>query len=347
MADDIEALDDLIVRVRRARDRGAQWVVDHVAADGEPVGANKRNGWGRVPWALAVCGRADVGSAVLGWAERNALADDGFFRDGSTGGGARLGSYPLAHFALGAWLLDRYDLALRCMGALRKIQDPATGGIAIDFPGGSKDQRFDLLCTAQVGLSAVVTGQHDVAENVYRWIRDLVALQPEPNAKLYNMRDGAALLTDPPPPYAWAAITDFSKPRQTYYMPGMSAVFLAGYGLQHNDGEALRLGHRLLQLNINGTPAQFDDPQQVQICKFGWGAAALQCADPSVDYAPWLMRMGEWFIARQSPDGAWTPSSFATPEPDDIDRLIKTAEHAMEVNALLSALATMRARLAA
>ena len=131
-------------RFRAARDHAVAWLLDHIDSDGRPVGAKTQNGWGRVPWALAVSGESAAGHAVVAWAERHALDADGRFRAGPFGGADRFGSYPLVHFAIGAWLLERYDVSLRCMDAIRALQDPATGGIPVDPPGGA--WRTAMIC---------------------------------------------------------------------------------------------------------------------------------------------------------------------------------------------------------
>ena len=333
-----------IVRFKAARDRGVAWLLAHIGDDGRPVGADLQNGWGRVPWALAVAGEGAAGHAVLAWAQREAIAASGHFRAGPFGGADRFGTYPLSHFAIGAWLLERYDLALGAMRAIRALQDPATGGIPVDPPGGIHAGRHDLLSTAQAGVAALMTGQNDIADRVYRWIGDLMTQQPDFPTRFHTVRDGAVLLTAPEPDFAWLAVTDFTQPRQSYYTPGMAAVFLAGYAMQRGEREALALGHRLLAANIGGTSAQFDDLESVQACKFAWGAAALQSADPGADYRAHLLRMGDWFIARQSDDGAWTPSRFMAPQPSAVQKLIKTAEHVMEIDAVIRALGHLGGR---
>ncbi|MCK9541398.1 MAG: hypothetical protein M0R03_05135 [Novosphingobium sp.] len=339
-----KTLKSATARFRAARDRGVAWLLDHIASDGRPVGADTQNGWGRVPWALAVSGESAAGHAVLAWAEREALDGSGHFRAGPYGGGDRFGSYPLSHFAIGAWLLERYDVALKCMGAIRALQDSSTGGVPVDPPGGQWAHRHDLLSTAQAGVAALFSGQEDIIDGVHRWIVDLVGQQPDFPGRFHTARDGAELLVEPEPDFVWLSITDFTQPRQSYYTTGMAAVFLAGYAMRRGDTAALALGHRLLSANIGGTSAQFDDLESVQACKFAWGAAAMQTADPEADYRDHLLRMGDWFIARQSPDGAWTPSRFATPQPGDVHKLIKTAEHVMEINAVIAALGHLAGR---
>lgn len=344
-AADIEAA---IIRVKAARDRGVCWLLEHTAPDGCPVGAAERNGWGRLPWALAITGESETAARVIAWADRDQLAPDGNFAPGVAFGAGRFGAYPLAHFAIGAWLAERFDVALRTMNALRAWQDSVTGGFPIAPPTDGATDVCDLLSTAQVGLAAVITGQDDVADLCWRWVADLVAQQPDDSgSRFFTFRRGNELLVEPDKTLEWLAITDFGKPRQTYYTPGMAAVFLAAYAARRRLAEPLALARQLLRFNLEGTTEQFTDAASVQACKFGWGAAAVLVADPESDLLSHVLRMGDWFIGNQHEDGAWAPSAFLVPVPTDIDKLVKTAEHVMEVNAVLAALGTARGRLAA
>jgi hypothetical protein len=339
-------LEALIGRVRASRNAGVRWLLDHTTPSGEPVGAGERNGWGRLPWAFAVAGESEAAARVIAWAERGQLAEDGNFAAGPAFGAGRFGSYPLAHFAIGAWLAERLETSLQAMEALRHWQDPDTGGLPIAPPADRATDLYDLLSTAQVGLAAVITGQDDIAEGAYRWVADLVAQQPaDAGTRFYTFRKGAELVTEPDKGLEWLAITDFAKPRQTFYTPGMAAVFLTAHAARHGLDEPIETARRLLQFNIQGCEEQFSDPDSVQICKFGWGAAAMLVADPEGDWLPHVARMGDWFIRQQSDDGSWSLSRFLQPEPTPIDRLVKTAEHVMEVNAVLAALGTARARM--
>jgi hypothetical protein len=329
---------ELTSRMRDSRARATRWLLDHVDDDGTPVGAADRNGWARVPWALAMVGEREAGAAVLSWAERNALDDEFDFREGP----ARpefVPVYPLAHLAYGAWLLERYDTALGIMGRLRKYQNPETGGATPGPPSPGAKQ--DVICTAQLGVTALVMGQHDVAEGVFEWLSRLFEAQPELPERLYLAWDDG-LVTDIAPDAAFMSVVDFTKEKQAYFNPGMAAVFLAGYAMQNADDRALELGRRFLQLNIDGTPRQFDDLDSVQICKFGWGAAAMLQVERTNTYLDDVVRMAEWFIERQAEDGTWAPSTFMAPEPDDVDKLVKTAEHLMELTVISTALASRK-----
>ena len=332
---------DASARARAARDRAAGWLLDHVGTDGEPTGANLANGWSRIPWTLALAGHGDAGCAVLAWAERDALEANGAFRPGPAAGSGRFGGYTLGHLAVGAWRLEHFGLATRLLDRLAGLQDRETGGILMDRTGGS--QLADLLCTAQAGIAAIAAGRTDIADPVRAWIGDLYAGQTALPARLYNFRNGADLATTPEPGLEWLMVTDFSVPRQSYFYPGIAAAFLAQFASWRSDASSLELARKFLRLNIEGSSAQFDDPGSVQVCKFGWGLAAAHLVSPEPEDGDWMVRMVDWFIAHQSADGSWAPSAFLSPEPNVTERMAKTAEHGMEIDALAAALGKLGA----
>jgi hypothetical protein len=236
----------LCARLRASRDRGVTWLTQRIGDDGKPAGADERAGWGRVPWALALSGEADLASAVLTWAERHAIDSDGGLRAGPARGDGLMTAYPLAHLAIGAWLTERYDISLAIMRKLVTLQHPVTGGIGSGFfgPGGAEIQ--DLLITAQVGIAALVTRQDALAARICQWVKSLYADQPALPDKLFTMREGAALLTTLAPPLGWLGMIDFRLERQSFYNPGIAAAFLAGWAMQRADADARSLGASVL-----------------------------------------------------------------------------------------------------
>jgi len=217
-----DALRAALARLLRSRELALGWLLNHVGSDGKPAGAELGNGWSRLPWTFALSGNTGAASAVLAWADREALRPDGQFRPGPAYGSGRFGAYPLGHFAMGAWLSERYDIGRRVLGALRSMQDKSTGGFPIDPPGGTAAHICDLLPTAQAGAAALLAGREDIVEGVYRWIVELFASQAELPRRLFNGRAGAALVTEVPSGLEWMLVTDFRKPRQSFYRRGVS-----------------------------------------------------------------------------------------------------------------------------
>jgi hypothetical protein len=327
-----------LARLKEARLRAVAWLSDRVGDDGCPEGADIANSWWRAPWALCVGGAPDVAAAIIGWAEREALTDDGDLREGPFGGGGT-GSpvYHLSPIAIASWLLARYDTARQVNSRLEHFQDPESGG-AYELRDFAADPLQSMLKTGQLGISALVTGRRDMAEGVNRWLARTYEAQPELPARLYTGWRNDALVTDVPGHDRFSGVVEFATERQAYFNPGIAGAFLAGHAQQTGDAAALRRGQDYLALTAQGTQAQFDDTQSVQICKFGWGAAAMLSAAPDSGQLPWVVRMGEWFVRRQRPDGAWAPSAFMTPEPGLLDLFWKTSEHLMELSYIETAL---------
>jgi hypothetical protein len=321
-----------------ARDAGVAWLVERVADDGSPAGHSERNSWWRAPWALCIGGATDAAAAMMGWAEREALTEDGTLRPGPTdspGAGSQV--YYLSPLAIASWLLGRYDTAGTIMGELARHQDPVSGG-AYEYRDFRADPLQDTLKTSQLGISALVTGRTDLADGVARWLRENLIEQPDLPRKLFTSRRNGALVSDFPEREAFARVVDFHGAHQAYFQPGIAAAFLAGYSQQTGDRPALDLAHRYLELNQAGGDIQFNDPTSVQICKFGWGAAATYAADPRPELRLWVERMGAWFVDRQSADGSWAPSAYSAPNPGLLDHYWKTAEHVMELSYITTAL---------
>jgi hypothetical protein len=223
------------------------------------------------------------------------------------------------------------------MAYLRAQQDPAKGGLPMVL-AAEGEPVYDMLSTAQVGLSALVVGDRETADGCARWVRRLAEQSAQSGLVFHACMQGERLWTEPDPAFAWSSVVDFAQPRQAYYSPGMGAVFLARYAARTGCEASLAAARRLLEFNIRGNPAQFDDLESVQACKFGWAVAEMALVEPEGGWQRWVSRMTQWFIERQSPEGSWGPSHFADPNPSIADRLVKTSEHLMELGVCMAAL---------
>ena len=156
--------------------------------------------------------------------------------------------------------------------------------------------------------------------------------------RAFPCRVGAELLTTNDGSHAeWDVITDFHRPFQQFYNPGIAAAFLGRYFAHESDTRALRIAKAYLDLTVQGAALQFDYNVNSQACKFGWGAAVLLDVDASDAYAEHGLQMARWFVDSQYDDGHWKPSGFLVADPDYSDNMPKTAEHVLHVVTLISA----------
>lgn len=340
---DVVLLSDTANRLKTTQDRAAKWLMENTN-NGKPTDADSDVGWSRVIWALALSGQLESAGQVMQWAESHRQFDkEGNFS--LIGPSVKIGTYYwLAHYPIGAMMLGRYDLVERTMQKLADVQDEYGGYEFVTIEG---KKYADLLSTAQVGYTAVICGNEKIAHSAYKWVMRLLDMQERLNeGVMYTFCIGDKLVTDIPDGLEFLAKVDMKKPRQAYFNPGIAAVFLIAYGQKFNKPEVIETAERLLELNRNGTDEQFKDNGSVQICKYGWGVAALIMSDAE-RYRCWqkeLCKMAKWFSDMQQEDGSWVPSRFLVENPSTVQRMSKTAEHLMEINYMMIALGCLKSQ---
>jgi hypothetical protein len=331
----------LIERLRGVRERGREWLLSKVAADGEPAAARVRNGYYRMPWVLAVLGERETAARVMSWIEREALTASGDLRAGIPREAftERWATYPHSLLAEGAWSLERFDTALALVEMLAlDFQDPETGGAYMERPEERTGRQF-IFPTAQMGLAALTVGRRDVADAAFGWFERLWAAQPELPHVLYSSWGPDGLRTVADRDDEFISVVDFRRPRQAFYNPGIAAAFLTRYFMVTREPRARELATSMLALNAGGTEDQWNHWESMQICKFGWGSAWAAEVDPDGDHRRAILRMAQWYVDSQREDGSWVPSGFLYPEPNDSHAIEKTAEHTLWVCFMLASLA--------
>lgn len=328
--------------LRSILDKAIAWLLARIAPDGTPAFADEHHGYYRLPWTLAFVGQRESAAAVMAWIERNTLTDDGDLRDGIprqawTTGAA---TYPLSIIAQGAWVTERYGTAIAVMETLRtKFQHASTGGAFWERPEARTTGYQVAFPTAQLGLTALTTGQTDMADAAFAWYHRLLDSQPELPTRLYPIWGPQGLVTDPPDDLRFNGVVDFSKPLQAFHNPGIGAAFLARYASRTNTTEAHDMARNLLTLNRTATPEQYNHRESTSVCKFGWGAAMLLDLDPEAQLVADVVRMTQWYADSQNSDGSWVHRTPSRPNPTEAHIMEKTVEHAQWVAMMLSSLA--------
>jgi hypothetical protein len=331
-----------IEKARAARESGLSWIMSRIDASGKPQ-CDPAFAY-RLPWTLAVSGQREAAAAVLAWAGREVLTADGDMAPGPlrVKFTPMAASYPLAILAIGAWHLDRYDLANKIMDSLAGYQNQSSGGAYSQTPEARGSQPLeDLYPTAQLGLAGLCTGRPNVAAGAYRWITNLWASQPDLPDRLFTQICRGQLVTEAGNDAMdrFYMVTDLGAARQAFYNPGIAAAFLGRYHLAIGDEEPLAAARQFLSLSAHGSAAQFDYQESRQICKFGWGSAVLTEADPgNAAYEAYTLRMTQWFVESQEPDGRWHNSPFLDPAPTDDGDMAVTAEFVLHLTTIMTAL---------
>jgi hypothetical protein len=243
--------------------------------------------------------------------------------------------YPLALLAGGAHLRRRHDISYPAFDFLLTRQNPESGGFySASGPIGA-DAEEEMLSTAQAGLTCLLMGNLGAAQHTAAWLQRLWDLQPELPQRLYcRCSSAAGLITDFPPSRAFLYVMEAQGLWQPYFLPGIAAAFLGRLFMATGEEGYLRLARQYQDFSMNATDRQFDS---AQVCKSGWGSAVLYEATGEPLYREWTLRLGDWFVEVQLPDGHWEGTKHLAPNPTLRDNIKITAEFVMHLDTIIHA----------
>jgi hypothetical protein len=324
-----------------ARRAGVEYLLRHLNDDGSIGPVEQGIFYYRVPWVLAISGETVAAMRLTAWIERHMLTDDGEFAGTASPdeySRRQANTYAETCLAYGAHLLRRFDVADRAMRFALRFQDPETGGVYMDRERLGPDDPQLLYLTCQFGMSALVTGHQAAAVAAGEWLARLWDAQPELPDRLYTIytRDGGLATEVPDGADRRHYVNESQNVREMHYNGGIAAAFLSRLYLATHDPRWLSLARHYQAFSMNSTERQFE---VMQVCKSGWGGALLYLITGEPLYRDWTMKMGDWFVANQHPDGHWENSKYIVPDAPLRSNLGTTAEFINHVDCIAGALA--------
>ncbi len=326
-----------------ARRRGADWLLALQNPDGSL--GNPEEGWKyyRALWTFAAMGEVEAGHAMAGWIRRNLLVP----ASASTDGVARIDGplrvwkdawgYRDSALIIGAQMLHQYDLGVGLLPALVADLDTISGSVANDhLDDGSLSDEGDIPYTCGVGFAAISCGDLVSARRVAGFLQRIYDAQTELPGSFYcfwsRTRQAPIWRTDPD--FQLRMVVDNAVDRsQRWTIGGISAGFLCRLYLADPRPEYLELARRYMAFSMAATQAQFKYPA---VCKSSWGSSLMYQVTGEHQYLDWTLRMGDWYVDTQEPDGRWHPLVEGT----QADVIEVTLEFVMHLDTLIGALAS-------
>lgn len=332
-------LSDTLARYRTAQRKAIAWLLAQVNNDGSIGDAQRDTCYYRVPWAFCVAGEADAAMRMLTWIRRHMLTVDGELA-GSISAGRdwyrSVNTYTETCLAYGAMLLRQYDVAQSAMTFALRSQSLASGGVYMDRQRMDEHGPQLLFLTAQLGMSALLTGHHARARAAGEWLVRLWHAQPELPARLYTVWTDANGLasTVPDGDDRRNYIQESQQTYEYHFNGGIAAACLAYLYLATGEQDWLDTARAYQQFSMQSTPRQFDTKQ---VCKSSWGSSLLWLITGEQQYLDWTVRMGDWFVAEQVDDGHWFNTPHNVPNPTVNDNIQITAEFVVHLDHIIGA----------
>ena len=319
-----------------ARRRGTEWLLARVRPDGavgDPADGYK---FYRALWTFGLTGEVEAANRVAGWYRRNALTPDRRI-DGPFRTQLDAWAYRDSALIVGAQTIGAYDLGIGLLPDLLRSQDPASGAFANDhLPDGSLSDDMDIPYACGAGFALLACGDIAAARRVATFLRTIWDAQTELPDRFYAFWSRSRQRPIVPTDAAFEehfVVDNHADRMQRWTIGGIAAGFLARLYLADPDPADLDLARRYQAFSMAATEAQFKYPS---VCKSSWGASLLYQITGEEAYRRWTMRMGDWYVATQEPDGRWHPWVERT-EGDVIEI---TLEFVMHLDTLIAGLAS-------
>jgi hypothetical protein len=282
---------------------------------------------------------------VAGFIRRNLLATDPQGRP-QVGGPLRRKltdwAYSDGTHIVGAQMIEAYDLGIALLPALLADMDPISGSVANDhLADGSLSDAGDIPYACGVGFAALACGDLESARQIAGFLRRIYDAQTELPDSFYcfwsRSRQRPILRSDPDFELRMVVDNQVDRP-QRWTIGGISAGFLCrlylaeGGAAGGGNAAHLELARRYQAFSMAATDAQFKYPA---VCKSSWGSSLLWLITGDEQYRDWTLRLGDWYVDTQEPEGDWHPLVEKT----EADRIEVTLEFVMHLDTLIGALA--------
>jgi hypothetical protein len=290
--------------------RGVGWIETQMRADGSFRGSeHDLAGYYKSLLALAVCGRLEPAARCRAFLSANLREPNGeLAHKGVKTSIARmsgnLANYMDGWVAIGAWLLEDFELADEIVELLILAQSDEHGGVLTGPERWAGRPRYDLATAASCGRAFLVCGRRDAAQAAGEFLVEALRHQVSPDQRLDLVFDSR-----------WQALAPSEEGERTYYrfeharrgekvwFCAFSCAFLCELHALTKDARHLAAAQEYYGF-VERTP-EFRDGS-IANGKSGWSAGLLASATGKPHYRETLDLIAANVLGRQALDGEFT-----------------------------------------
>lgn len=300
---------------------GIDWIVAQMNDDGTINPADKGSfAYYKIPWALAVTGRAREASAVVTRIAADTMTDQGdFHTDQRSKFHLDYYAYENAWVVAAAHMLGLLDISRAGWAFIQTLQDPNTGGFCSNRPfQQNADNQEDPLSSAWVSNVALHLGRIDSAVRAADFIRMIWDIQPDLENCFYfrwRPRQGLILTRPSEEPADRDFRVSLTEPENWYYVLGAQIAFLAKLYLATGDPRHIELSLRVNDFTMRCHKDVFRTDSSGKV---GYGNALLYYATGREEHLRVAVRCADYLVADQQSNGYWMrggkPTASSTAE---------------------------------
>jgi hypothetical protein len=327
-------------------EKAMQWILSHQQADGSFGPVETMSHYMVLGAALLYTGHADAASRLMPALRRLFLKQDGSLdapeiRAGRPSALLERGYAP-SWIIYSSHLNHAYDISLRNMPYLLRLQDPKSGGMfGTQEHAAAGKGIVNAAVTCVAGQAALTTGYLREARSMGdHLVNNLLAHNPDLSKRFYPVWDTErGLRTDSDAPSApnMPRVLQRFEPNQHHFLTGMMIAFLTDLHAVTNENKYLDAALEMYEFGAGGSPSIYENTLSH---KFAWGCAWLyrqtqmpKCLESACLVCDYLVRSQEqegsfvhWGLVKSAEEWPYSP------------RLNTTAQFALWISRTLNLL---------
>jgi hypothetical protein len=208
---------------------GVEWLVLFLRENKGNTNATALEALYKTPMAFAEVGKIADGRDLLHFVVDNYLTDNGHFQGALSQSSQRqCDLYQDLWLAWGAYRLQDFSVAEKCMGFILRFTDKSNGGLRSNIAADSKNVCWDLRSTALGGIVSLSMSHLRVAERAGNFVIRILELQPNFEEGFYLVMDkNGKLVTHFNEDHGRYYIVARDQAQPLYYALGLATAFLA------------------------------------------------------------------------------------------------------------------------
>lgn len=302
--------------LRRSVERGIGWIEAQLQDDGSFTGSeHDLAGYYKSLLALAICGRHESAARCRRFLRTHLRGPDGELSSGGVKTGIERMARNLANYmdgwvAIGAWLLEDFELANEVTTRLAEGQSERHGGILTGPERWAGLPRYDLATAASCGRALLICGRRDAACAAGEFLVEALNHQAAEDQRLDLVFDRDWVVIAPPNEAESTYYRfDLSRRGEKVWFPAFSCAFLCELHQVTGDERHLRAAERYFTF-VERRP-EFQNGT-IANGKSGWSAGLLALATGRDEYRSALRRIAHNVLGRQAPNGEFGAASKTT-----------------------------------
>ena len=296
---------------KRSVENGMKWILSHQITDGSFGKVETMSHYMVLGASLLYTGNAEAAARLVPALRRLFVREDGSFDPPEVRAGRQSAlqerGYSPSWMIYSCHLNHAFDISLRAMPYLLRLQDPKTGGMFGTWEHAQAGKGIiNTAVTSVAGQAALTTGYVDEAKRMGdHLVKNVIRNNPDLSKRFYPIWDtehGVRTDAEAPQSANMPRLLQRFEPNQHHYITGMIMGFLVELYEVTRESSYLDGAKAIYDFAAGGNEHIY---RNTLSHKFAWGCAWLYRQTQVTKYLESACRVCDYLVEIQEPDGSF------------------------------------------